>query len=98
MNMNKFANAQMSEKELEFVAGGAGFVYIMKRTDEKFDVVSSDKELDPAKVKDFLQNKPVDSSMNDATTMAYREVTSAQLNGVKNHLNKVYGGCKFIFI
>ena len=98
MNMKKFANAQMSEKELEIVAGGAGFVYIMKRNDGKFDVASSEKELDPAKVKKFLQFQPVDQSMNDAISNAYREVPGHQLETVKKHLNKVYGGCKFISI
>lgn len=98
MNMKKLANAQMNETELEFIVGGAGFVYIMKRDDGKFDVASSEIELDPAKVKAFLQLKPVDKSMNNAITHAYRDVTSAQLERVKNHLNGVYNGCKFFEI
>ena len=95
MEMKKFANAQMGEAELDFVVGGAGFSYIIKRKDGKYNVVTANRKLDVAEIKLLLNGGPIDSKLNKADPFIVRDVTDKQMSTVKKQLNAAYGGCKF---
>lgn len=97
MANEKLMDKVMSEEDLELVAGGAGYAYIMKRKDGKYDVVGASGKLTPAQVKGILAGKPPAALgiTKSISTHFHVGVQADKLDLLKKKLNKVYKGCKF---
>ena len=90
-------NQVMTDMELDNVVGGAGYAYIMKRKDGKYDIVSATDKLTPAQVKGILAGKPPASLgiVKSIRTHFHVGIQANKLDAIKQKLNKVYKGCKF---
>lgn len=94
---NELMNQVMTDMELDNVVGGAGYAYIMKRKDGKYDIVSATDKLTPAQVKGILAGKPPASLgiVKSIRTHFHVGIQANKLDAIKQKLNKVYKGCKF---
>ncbi len=94
---NELMNQVMTDMELDNVVGGAGYAYIMKRKDGKYDIASATDKLTPAQVKGILAGKPPASLgiVKSIRTHFHVGIQANKLDAIKQKLNKVYKGCKF---
>lgn len=94
---NELMNQVMTDMELDNVVGGAGYAYIMKRKDGKYDIVSATDKLTPAQVKGILAGKPPASLgiVKSIRIHFHVGIQANKLDAIKQKLNKVYKGCKF---
>jgi len=92
----KMEAALMNEEELDRVAGGKGYAYVME-TGGKYSVISSNKKLSAAQAKALLQGKmPEQAGVNEGVVFnVLNDISGPNLSKVKARLNQVYGGCSF---
>ena len=88
----------MSDEELEQVAGGRGYVYLTKREDGKYNIVSANKKLTADQAKGLLTGKvPAQAGINENVVFnVMKGVSADKLDIVKSKLNKIYKGCDFV--
>jgi hypothetical protein len=96
MMNEKLEATLMNEEELDQVAGGKGYAYVME-TGGKYSVVSSNKKLSAAQAKALLQGKmPKQAGVNeDVVFNVLNDIPGSNLSKVKARLNQAYGGCSF---
>ena len=94
---NELMDKIMTEEELDLVAGGVGYGYIMKKSDGSYMVISSNQKLTVDQAKGLLNGEvPTKLGVNkDAIFSILRDVPADKLDVVKKRLNKVYDGCEF---
>ena len=86
----------MNDEELDWVAGGRGYAYVME-TGGKYSVISSNKKLSAAQAKALLQGKmPEQAGVNEGVVFnVLNDISGPDLSRVKARLNQAYGGCSF---
>ncbi len=87
----------MDDMELDAVVGGAGFAYIRKRADGKYDILASSIELDKKQVEGLLEGKSPDS-LGITKSIKFHPHVGLQANklaAAKKAVNRIYNGCTF---
>ena len=87
--------ALMSDEELDFVAGGKGFVYMTELSNGKFDVVAFDKPLSKSQLDNVLKTGELPKGANGKNLRVMKGVRSNFLNKLKTKLNTQFKGCEF---
>ncbi|ORT98933.1 hypothetical protein D081_2298 [Anaerovibrio sp. JC8] len=87
----------MDDMELDAVVGGAGYAYIRKRADGKYDILSSSIKLKKEQAMGLLEGKNP-ASLGITKSFKFHPHVGLQadkLPAVKKALNKLYKGCTF---
>lgn len=96
----KIMDKVMSDMELDAVVGGAGYAYIRKRADGKYDILASSIKLNKEQAEGLLKGK-TPASLKISGSIKFHPHVGLQANklgAVKKALNKLYKGCTFVNI
>jgi hypothetical protein len=93
-NEKDLEDVPMSDEELDFVAGGKGYVYMTKTSGGKFDVVAFDKPLDDTQLANVLKTGALPKGAK-GNLRVMKGVRSNFIEKLKGKLNKQFKGCEF---
>jgi hypothetical protein len=94
-NEKNLEEALMSDEELDFVAGGKGYVYMTETSNGKMDVVAFDKPLNKSQLANVLKTGALPKGLDGKNLRVMKGVRSSFVDKLKGKLNTQFKGCEF---